>query len=160
MVEIVSKAANIGDYEAYLVEIAEGVELENEVTKALDENFEKVGAKLREDQVYIRTYDTEVYDALLRHLEMTLTEISLPPLAVLATHPDDLSADNRCILIEFGDAESRTAVTRKLDWLISQLQDDEFMRSLTWQRKKEMIEENMKRLGGPGQTMVSLITLI
>lgn len=160
MVDIVSKTANIGEYDAYIVEIATGIELENEITKALDDNFEKVGEKLGEDQVYVRAYNEDVYDSLLRHLDKTLSEMSLPALAVLDTHPDDLTPDDRCILIEFGAAESRREVTRELDWLISELQDDEFMNSLTWKQRKEKIEEHMKRVGGPGRAVVSLMTLV
>lgn len=160
MVEIVSNIANIGDYDAYVIELANEFKLEDEVTRALDNNFRDMGRILGEDQVYVQSYEDDVYEFFWDNVDFEPYEVSLPALLILDKHPQDIDAEDEGILIELGDAESEREVTRTLEDILRLLDREDFMKAFTWKQRKENIIDILKSLGVYGEVAVSLLSFI
>lgn len=160
MAQTVSTISNIGYYGAYVIELSHGPGLVDEISRALDDNYERMGGSLKEDQVYVREYGTEVSEFFFNHLGIEPYDLDLPALLILDKHPNQLDEDDKCIILELGEFNSEREVTRTMELIQRHLQDGDFMTSLTWEQRKRQLSQALEAISTPGQIMISVLSVI
>lgn len=160
MAQIVSTISNIGYYDAYVIELSSGPRFNDEIYCALDENFGPMGEVLGENQVYVREYGTEVSEFFFDHLGIGPYDLDLPALLILDKHPNQLDENDKCIVLELGEFNSKREVTRTMELIRRHLQDGDFMTSLTWEQRKRQLSQALEAISTPGQIIISVLSVV
>lgn len=167
----------IGEFNGYIVEYNPHPNLEDEVTKSLKENIGYISRELDDDGIYIQIDDLEKDDipaSIRREYD------SYPILAVFDEHParcahaeslsdsersDDINnlneqGDIDCLVFELGDLTHSTEVTDLLKLLAVHVQQEHFMKELSWEKRKMLLQNKINTgldIGGLGISIISLM---
>lgn len=181
MVEIVSQMANVGEsYDAYVIELSGIYPLEDEISKALDENFERIGEYMGEDQAYIKSFSTEATEFFHEYVDISPGSVDYPALIIMANPPSELKAneqnvsrtfidffkelsqesDSNAILIELGHLESKSEVTQVLERILIHLEDEQFMTEISREEQKIRLKNIFREISAPAESAISIISLI
>jgi len=181
MVEIVSQIANVGEgYDAYVIELSGPYPLEDEITNALDKNFQQIGESLGSNQAYVRSFSTEATEFFHSHVDISPHSIDYPALIIMANAPREFKnseinvprtlsdyfmdflqdSDDNAILIELGHLESESEVRQVLERVLRHLEDENFMTKLSREEQKYELKNIFKKLSTPAESAITVITLI
>ncbi|SNR43018.1 hypothetical protein [Halorubrum vacuolatum] len=165
----------IGAYDGYILELRPEPDLRDEVTLALDDNFERVGEYL-DDEIYIRFSSLRMSD-LPERVEEKWSG-NHPALVVFEDHPGYLAkaeekvdkntrknifyrklSESDCILFELNGISNSTEVTKILQIVCNHVQEEEFMNDLSWEKRKICLRRAVEQADGIGGFTISVLSL-
>ena len=145
---------DVGEYEGYVIRADHAPEhgMSSTVRESLDEFNETFSRILGPNHVYVRPLNREdnkdiienvrqnVLDEALRDGEAEYSEFdgTLPWLIATDKHPNNLSPEDQCVILELGKLDSDTEVERTLRNVAKFVQSREYER-LSWETRIERI---------------------
>lgn len=159
---VVSELANIGDYDGYVLMMEKSPNFEDEISDALHENFFEMAEALGSDNVLVKFGERQARkqppeNEVIEKLNLSIDNRKMPYLIVLDKHPLNLESGDKCIVFELGKLRSKRAVTEILEVIYTHITDENFIKSLTWEKRKNMFKNLLSPLVNGAGLVISIV---
>ena len=155
MVDIRTAIAKVDEHDGYIIEVRHPDDFTDEVTEALDENFEQMGATIGDGNAYVRFTDRDADEELINKLDRSVDLHSMPWLILLDKHPDVVESGDECLIMELGKLESKREVVIALRKAREALNNKRFMRRLSIEQRVEWLRDALSPLESGAQFVIT-----
>lgn len=155
MVDIRTAIAKVDEHNGYIIEVRHPDDFTDEVTEALDENFEQMGATIGDGNAYVRFTDRDADEELTNRLDRSIDLESMPWMILLDKHPEIVESGDECLVMELGKFESKREVVIALRKAREALNDERFMRRMSIEQRIEWLRDALSSLESGAQFAVT-----
>lgn len=152
----VSAFPQSGNYERYVVEVKLPKQFSNKVSKALASESRDMDSALGDRNLYVKLGEKETFN-LLEHLNLDPFEPELPLLLLLDKHPSEVKESDEEVMIKLGAIEREKDVAIVLDEICNLMKDENFMKKLSSDERREKLIESFEEVPKVVVTLVSSV---